>query len=121
MEILGFEETPECKFHDETFNKSQYPGFTDLLADNKFLGTGDFYLHSDQIVKVRFSAINGDVTIEQHIQALRVFLRGPSSIQVLKNPSRSRINRFGISYVTPALVAFVATVVSQLELSLFCT
>lgn len=54
MEILGFEETPECKFRDQTFNKSQHPGFCDLLDNNKFLGTGDNYLCSDQIVRVRF-------------------------------------------------------------------
>lgn len=52
MEILGFKETPECKFRDETFDKSQHPGFLDLLEGNKFLGTGDNYLRSDQIVRV---------------------------------------------------------------------
>ena len=54
MEILGLEETPECKFHDQTFDKSQHAGFIDLLDNNKFLGTGNNYLCSDQIVKVRF-------------------------------------------------------------------
>lgn len=53
MEILGFGETPEHEFRDQTFDKSQHPGFVDLLNDNKFLGIGDTYLCSDQIVKVR--------------------------------------------------------------------
>lgn len=46
-------------------------------------------------------------------------LRGPSSIQTLKNPSRSRINRFGLTSVPAALVPFIATVVCQLKLPMF--
>ena len=54
MEILGFEATPEHDFRDQFFDKSQHAGFLDLLENNKFLGTGDNYLGSDQIIKVRF-------------------------------------------------------------------
>ena len=54
MEILGFEATPEHDFHDQSFDKSQHAGFLDLLENNKFLGTGDNYLGSDQFIKVRF-------------------------------------------------------------------
>ena len=54
MEILGFEATPEHDFRDQSFDKSQHAGFLDLLENNKFLGTGDNYLGSDQIIKVRF-------------------------------------------------------------------
>ena len=52
MEVLGFEDTPESQFRDQSFVKSQHPGFIDLLDNNKFLGIGDNYLRSDQIVKV---------------------------------------------------------------------
>ena len=55
MEVLGFEDTPESQFRDEGFNKLEHPGFIDLLEDNKFLGIGDEYLCSSQIVKVRQS------------------------------------------------------------------
>lgn len=55
MEILGFNETPEHNFRDQTFDKSADAGFLDLLEDNKFLGTGDNYLCSDPIIKVRVS------------------------------------------------------------------
>ena len=54
MEILGFEATPKHDFHDQSFDKSQHAGFLDLLENNKFLGTGDNYLGSDQYIKVRF-------------------------------------------------------------------
>lgn len=54
MEVLGFEDTPESQFRDQGFIKLQHPGFVDLLDENKFLGTGDNYLRSDQIVKVRY-------------------------------------------------------------------
>lgn len=53
MEILGFEDTPESQFRDQGFTKSEHPGFIALLDDNKFLGTGENYLRSDQLVKVR--------------------------------------------------------------------
>jgi len=53
MEILGLGATPEHDFRDETFDKSEHPGFLDLLEDNKFLGTGENYLCSDQIMRVR--------------------------------------------------------------------
>ena len=53
MEILGFEDIPEHTLRDQTFDKSQHPGFCALLDGNKFLGTGDSYLCSDQIVRVR--------------------------------------------------------------------
>ena len=50
-------------------------------------------------------------------QALRVIIRGPASINILKNTARSRMNRFGIySKVPPAIVAFSATVVNCLDL-----
>ena len=58
MEILGFDETPERGLRDETFEKSQHPGFLDLLDNNKFLGTGNNYLRSDQIVRVSFFDTN---------------------------------------------------------------
>ena len=57
MEVLGFEDTPESQFRDQNFIKSQHPGFVDLLDGNKFLGVGDNYLRSDQIVKVRLIKI----------------------------------------------------------------
>jgi hypothetical protein len=53
MEVLGFQDTPESQFRDQSFVKSQHAGFVDLLNENKFLGMGDNYLRSDQIVKVR--------------------------------------------------------------------
>jgi len=53
MELLGFGDTPESQFRDQSFIKSQHPGFVDLLDNNKFLGVGDEYLCSDQMVKVR--------------------------------------------------------------------
>ena len=52
MEVLGFKDTPESQFRDQSFIKSQHPGFVDLLDGNKFLGVGDKYLCSDHIVKV---------------------------------------------------------------------
>lgn len=54
MEVLGFEDAPESQFRDEDFDKSQHTGFQDLLDGNKFLGVGDRYLCSDQIIKVWF-------------------------------------------------------------------
>ena len=54
MEVLGFEDAPELQFRDQHFDKSQHAGFVDLLDGNKFLGTGDNYLRSSQIVKVRW-------------------------------------------------------------------
>ena len=54
MEVLGFEDTPENQFRDQTFIKSQHPGFIGLLDGNKFLGIGDKYLQSKQIVRVRY-------------------------------------------------------------------
>ena len=54
MEVLGFEDAPELQFCDQHFDKSQHTGFVDLLDGNKFLGTGDDYLQSSQIVKVRW-------------------------------------------------------------------
>ena len=54
MEVLGFEDAPESQFCDESFDKSQHAGFQDLLDGNKFLGVGDRYLCSDQIMKVSF-------------------------------------------------------------------
>ena len=54
MEILGPVDTPQRDFRDQTFDKSEHPRFVDLLDNNKFLGTGENYLCSDQIVKVRF-------------------------------------------------------------------
>jgi len=38
---------------------------------------------------------------------------------VLKNPSRSRMNRFGLRTIPPALLAFAATVVGWLEIFQF--
>src|SRR5882757_7154830 len=64
MEILGFEETPERKFRDQTFNKLEDPGFLHLLDGNKFLGTGDNYLRSDQIVKVRFFNLSTGIQLK---------------------------------------------------------
>lgn len=57
MEILGFEEIPESQFRDQSFTKSEHPGFIDLLNNNKFLGTGKNYLRSDQLVKVRYTRL----------------------------------------------------------------
>lgn len=54
MEVLGFGGTPESQFRDQTFTKSQHPGFMELLDGNKFLGVGERYLCSDQIVRVSF-------------------------------------------------------------------
>lgn len=54
MEILGFGNTPESQFRDQTFVKSEHPGFTALLEGNKFLGVGDKYLCSEHIVKVDY-------------------------------------------------------------------
>lgn len=54
MEVLGFGDTPESQFRDQTFTKSQHPGFMELLDGNKFLGVGGRYLCSDQIVRVSF-------------------------------------------------------------------
>lgn len=117
MEVLGFGNTPESHFRDPGFVKSQHPGFVDLLLDNKFLGVGDKYLCSDQIVKVRDIRCHCRYSNQlTHDQALRVVMRGPSSIHILKNPSRSRMNRFGLRHVPATLLAFVATVVSELEL-----
>ena len=116
MEFLGFEGTPESQFRDDSFVKSQHPGFVDLLEDNKFLGVGDKYLCSDQIVKVRYIRYYlMDSNQSTHEQALRVILRGPSSIKILKNPSRSRVNRFGFQKIPPVLLAFTTTVVSWLK------
>lgn len=53
MEVLGFEDAPEFQFRDQHFDKLHHPGFVDLLDENKFLGVGDDYLRSSQIVKVR--------------------------------------------------------------------
>lgn len=47
-------------------------------------------------------------------QALRVIIRGPASIKVLKETSRSRMNRFSLQVVPSTLLAFAATAVSQL-------
>lgn len=53
-------------------------------------------------------------------QALHVIIRGPASINILKNAARSRMNRFGIySKIPPAIIAFSATVVKYLNLLLF--
>lgn len=54
MEVLGFEDTPESQFRDQDFAKLEHPGFINLLDENKFLGVGENYLRSDQIVKVRY-------------------------------------------------------------------
>jgi hypothetical protein len=54
MEVLGFEDTPESQFRDQKFIKSQHPGFIQLLDGNRFLGVGDEYLCSEQIVRVRY-------------------------------------------------------------------
>ena len=68
MEILGFDETPERDFRDPAFDKSQHAGFLDLLADNKFLGTGDNYLCSGPIKKVRISQYLGPgIATESHV------------------------------------------------------
>ena len=122
MELLGFGDTPESQFRDPAFVKSQHPGFVDLLEDNKFLGVGDKYLCSDLIVKVRYRYIGYyflDSNQLTHNQALRVILGGPLSINILQNSSRSRIKRYGFRKIAPPLLAFLATVVSQLKLLLF--
>ena len=116
MEVLGFEDTPESQFGDQSFVKLQYPSFIDLLNNNKFLGVGNNYLHSDQIVKVRFIGSNCLSLIQLTFgQALCVIIRGPGSIKTLKNPSRSRMNRFGLHTISPPLLAFTTTVVSLLK------
>lgn len=53
MQVLGFETTPESEFQEENFSKSEHSGFLDLLENNKFLGVGDRYLCSEQLIKVR--------------------------------------------------------------------
>ena len=52
LEILGIDgrQSDYCK---ERINKTTHPGFVHLREDNRFLGTGDRYLCSDQIVRVR--------------------------------------------------------------------
>ena len=54
MEVLGFGDAPESQFCDKASNKSQHSGFVDLLDENKFLGIGEKYLCSEQIVRVRY-------------------------------------------------------------------
>lgn len=83
MEILGFGATPESQFRDQHFVKSEHSGFVDLLDGNKFLGTGDNYLRSDQIVMVsRFEY--------QHLNWTRYYMIRPSAqLSVVQHPSRS--------------------------------
>ena len=53
LEVLGLDTALQSQFRDKTLDKSQHPGFIELLDQNKFLGVGDKYLCSDQIVRVR--------------------------------------------------------------------
>jgi hypothetical protein len=54
LEVLGLDTALQSQFRDGTLDKSQHPDFIELLDQNKFLGIGDNYLRSDQIVRVRF-------------------------------------------------------------------
>lgn len=50
-----------------------------------------------------------------------MIIHGPGSINILKNPSRSRKNRFNMQGVPAVLLAFTATVVGYLDFILVLT
>ena len=51
MEILGIN-AQQSDFCEGRIDKATHPDFIRLRAQNNFLGSGDYYLCSDQIVKV---------------------------------------------------------------------
>lgn len=51
LEILGID-GQQSDFREGRINKKTNPGFISLRENNRFLGTGDKYLCSDQIVRV---------------------------------------------------------------------
>jgi len=51
LEILGIDGR-QSDYHQGRIDKATNPGFLHLRDQNRFLGTGDNYLCSDQIVRV---------------------------------------------------------------------
>ena len=51
LEILGISGN-QVDYHEGRIDKASHPGFSHLQDGNRFLGTGDNYLCSDQIVRV---------------------------------------------------------------------
>jgi len=51
LEILGIDGR-QSDYREGRINKETHPGFSHLRDGNRFLGTGDNYLCSDQIVRV---------------------------------------------------------------------
>jgi hypothetical protein len=57
LEILGIG-GQQSDYREGRINKETDPGFIHLREGNRFLGTGDRYLCSDQIARVRGSLFN---------------------------------------------------------------
>lgn len=51
MEILGIS-GKQSDFREDRIDKKTHPGFIELRTQNRFLGSGDQYLRSDQIIRV---------------------------------------------------------------------
>ena len=51
LEILGID-GQQSDYHEGRIDKTNHPGFSHLQDGNRFLGTGDNYLYSDQIVRI---------------------------------------------------------------------
>jgi len=57
LEILGID-GQQSDYREGRIDKETHPGFIYLQEGNKFLGIGNNYLCSDQIVKVSGSLLN---------------------------------------------------------------
>ena len=51
LEILGID-GQQSDYREGRIDKATHPGFVHLRDENRFLGTGEEYLCSDQIVRV---------------------------------------------------------------------
>lgn len=51
LEILGIDGR-QADYREGRIDVAHHPGFSHLRDENRFLGTGDNYLYSDQILRV---------------------------------------------------------------------
>jgi len=115
LEILGVD-GQQSDYHDKNIDKATHPGFCRLRDNNTFLGTGDTYLCSDQIVRVcEFLCLGFNLISYHPQQGLRLALVGPKSIQVVTWKSHSRANLFNLSSVPPGILLLISTIVGLLN------